>query len=72
VRYKYPVEIAVSPDLAESLAAAAANRVNIHDDLCTVYTVSPEFGCTCGVPALLADLAAALLGQRETVAAQSA
>jgi hypothetical protein len=59
------VEIAVSPDLAASLAAAAADRLNIHGDLCSVYTESPEYGCSCGVPKLLADLAA-LLGVGES------
>lgn len=57
---------ALPDDLAESLAAARDAREVIHFDVCTVYTVSPEFGCSCGVPRLLADLAAALLGQRET------
>lgn len=63
---------ALTDDLAESLTAAYEGRSVIHSDICTVYTESPEFGCTCGVPRLLEDLVQALLGQRETVAAQSA
>lgn len=72
MRYKQAVEIAVSPDLADSLAAASADRRNIHNDLCTVFTESREYGCSCGVPRLLADLAALLLGQHETAGAQAA
>jgi hypothetical protein len=62
----------VTAELAESLEAAAADARNIHNDLCTVYTVSPDFGCTCGVPRLLADLKRVLLGDRETVASRAA
>lgn len=68
VRYTYPVEIAVSPDLAESLVAAFEDRAHVHNDLCQQFDTDAPYVCTCGVPRLLADLAAALLGQRETAA----
>jgi hypothetical protein len=55
------VDVTVSPDLAQSLRAAALDRANIHNDLCTVFDPDDQRVCTCGVPRLLADLAALLL-----------
>jgi hypothetical protein len=45
----------------------------IHFDICTVYDAeNPEFGCSCGIPRLLAELKAALLGDLEPVPARRA
>jgi hypothetical protein len=72
IGYNRGVTNSLSEDLTESLTAAYEARRDIHFDICTVYTRSPEFGCSCGVPRLLADLAAALLGQRETAGVRAA
>lgn len=71
IGYNRVVTNALTEDLAESLTAAVEAREVIHFDVCTVYTESPEYGCSCGVPRLLADLAAVLLGQREHAVAQA-
>jgi hypothetical protein len=70
--YNRGVTHALSEDLAESLTAAFEARQVIHFDVCTVYSEGPDFGCTCGVPRLLADLKRVLLGDRETVASRAA
>lgn len=59
MRYNLGVD-QLSRDLAESLAAAVAAKQDIHFDVCSVYTESREYGCSCGIPRLLTDLAAFL------------
>lgn len=49
-----------SVELLESLHAAAAASADVHFDVCSVYTESPEYGCSCGVPSLLRQLAEAM------------
>lgn len=61
MRYNNGVEITLSPDLADSLLAAAQSRGNIHFDLCTVHDPEDQGVCTCGVPRLFTDLAMLLL-----------
>lgn len=67
--YNRGVPISVPRDLAESLAAAADDRTNIHNDICQQFDPAAPHVCTCGVPRLLADLKTLLLGERETVRA---
>jgi hypothetical protein len=54
------VDTTLPQDLAESLVAAAVDRVNIHNDLCKIFDEGPDDACMCGVPQLLADLVDAL------------
>lgn len=73
VRYNNGVEITLSPDLADSLLAAAQDRGNIHNNLCGLFDRNDpdhpdeeldwdgERVCTCGVPGLFVDLAMMLL-----------
>jgi hypothetical protein len=57
VRYNGNVHVEISPDLADRLAASVEERRDIHHVLCTNYTVGEDFGCTCGMPGLLVELA---------------
>lgn len=49
----------LEPELAESLVATWADRVNIHNDLCQQFDPDVPV-CTCGVPRLFEDLVDAL------------
>lgn len=53
-------------DLLERVTAAAMNSANVHDSLCTLFEEPGDDGeplpCSCGIPALLEDLAALLQG----------
>jgi hypothetical protein len=54
------VEIALPFDLLDRLDAARTDRDSVHHDLCQLCDPHAPAACTCGIPALLADLAAAL------------
>ena len=47
-------------ELLESLHAAAAASRDVHFDICQLYVPGHPDICTCGMPALLRDLATAL------------
>jgi hypothetical protein len=54
------MEIAPNFDLLDRLDAAAADAARIHNDICQANFPDGPTVCTCGVPALLADLRALL------------
>lgn len=51
------MDVTISPDLADRLNAAWLDRNDLHHPLCTVFTVGATFGCSCGTPRLLDELA---------------
>jgi hypothetical protein len=57
VGYNISMGTVLPPELATDLAAACAARTGIHFDICTIYSEGPEYGCSCGVPRLLAAMA---------------
>jgi len=49
-----------SVELIESLHAAAADGLHIHNDLCQQFDPDAATICTCGIPSLLRQLAEAM------------